>query len=347
MGRGPLTKIHYYVKMKKLWILVLVILFSVTQTRVAEANWYLKIYVVEVQEIFMDGDAGVVHRAGTPKALDQKKKYAAFLKTPRAKSKANSLCAKSEYRLGRIQVRSSGTSYAGIGVLMFSKVLDFKSVSRIQNTPTYDSSKRSALIAEYGDDESKWPEYIQGGYVGYSVKYKCQNDGPVPSVPTYPAYQIYINGGALFAQLSYNQLKSWNWSVEMTPRPKPTPTPTPTPTISDPNDKTPPIISDVVVPSTLKAGSSITATFRVRDDVGVKLIGKQPFVVAYLWQGATKIDVPYQLTQLVSGDVKDGNYTITFTGTQGLSGNYQIKFGAYDVTSKSAELISPDISIVP
>ena len=127
----------------------------------------------------------------------------------------------------------------------------------------------------------------------------------------------------------------------------PRPTPTPTPTISDPNDKTPPIISDVVVPSTLKAGSSITATFRVRDDVGVKLIGKQPFVVAYLWQGATKIDVPYQLTQLVSGDVKDGNYTITFTGTQGLSGNYQIKFGAYDVTSKSAELISPDISIVP
>lgn len=73
MGRGQLTKIHYYWNMKKLWILVLVILFSVTQTRVAEANWYLKIYVVEVQEIFMDGDAGVVHRAGSPKALDQKR----------------------------------------------------------------------------------------------------------------------------------------------------------------------------------------------------------------------------------------------------------------------------------
>jgi hypothetical protein len=336
--------------MKKLWILVFIILFSVTQTRVAEANWYLKIFVVENQEIFMDGDAGVVHRAGTPKALDQKKKYATFLKSSKAKSKANSLCAKSEYHLGRIQVRSSGTSYAGIGVLMFSKVLDFKSASRIQNTPTYDSSKRSALISEYGDDETKWPEYIQGGYVGYSIKYKCQNDGPVPSVPTYPAYQIYINGGALFSQLSYNQLKSWNWSVQITPRPKstPTPTPTPTPTISDPNDKTPPVISDVVVPSTVKAGSSITATFRVRDDVGVKLItSNQPFVVAYLWQGAKQIDVPYALTKLVSGDVKDGNYSVTFTGTQGLSGNYQIKLGAYDGTSKSTEFISPDISIVP
>ena len=337
MGRGPLMKIHYYLKMKKLWILVLVILFSVTQTRVAEANWYLKIYVVEVQEIFMDGDAGVVHRAGSPKALDQKKKYAAFLKTSRAKSKANSLCAKSEYRLGRIQVRSSGTSYAGIGVLMFSKVLDFKSVSRIQNTPTYDSSKRSALIAEYGDDESKWPEYIQGGYVGYSVKYKCQNDGPVPSVPTYPAYQIYINGGSITSQISYNELKSWNWSVEFTPRPKP-------PVVID----LPPVISELVAPSTVKAGEPITVTYRVRDDNGlVPSWTSSTGTKAKLMWGEVELGSSPVYPTLVSGDKKDGLYTVTFTSTFGLKDTYySIQIEASDGKLVPVVLSTP-IKIIP
>lgn len=323
--------------MKKLWILVLVILFTVTQTRVAEANWYLKIFVVENQEIFMDGDAGVVHRAGTPKALDQKKKYATFLKSSKAKSKANSLCAKSEYRLGRIQVRSSGTSYSGIGVLMFSKVLDFKTASRIQNTPTYDSSKRSALISEYGDDETKWPEYIQGGYVGYSIKYKCQNDGPVPSVPTYPAYQIYINGGALFSQLSYNQLKSWNWSVEITPRPKP-------PVVID----LPPVISDLVAPSTVKAGEPITVTYRVRDDNGLvpDFLESTGTKARLMWGESQASSFPVY-PKLVSGDNKDGLYTVTFTDTFSLKNTYySIQIEAND--GKSAPVVvSSRITIVP
>jgi hypothetical protein len=285
----------------------------------------------------MDGDAGVVHRAGTPKALDQKKKYATFLKSSKAKSKANSLCAKSEYRLGRIQVRSSGTSYSGIGVLMFSKVLDLKSVSRIQNTPTYDSSKRSALIAEYGNDETLWPDYIQGGYVGYSIKYKCQNDGPVPSVPTYPAYQIYINGGAIVGQLSYNQLKSWNWSVEFTPRPKP-------PVVID----LPPVISDLVAPSTVRAGEPITVTYRVRDDNGL--------IPAFLESTGTKARLMWGESQassfpvypsLVSGDNKDGLYTVTFTYTFDLKNTYYtIQIEASDGKSVPVVLSTP-IKILP
>jgi hypothetical protein len=327
---------YYYLKMKKFWILILVILFSVTQIRVAEANWYLKIFVVENQEIFMDGDAGVVHRAGTPKALDQKKKYATFLKSSKAKSKANSLCAKSEYRLGRIQVRSSGTSYAGKGVLLFSKVLDLKSVSRIQDIPTYDSTKRSSIIAEYGNDVTMWPDYIQGGYVGYSIKYKCQNDGPVTSVPTYPVYQIYINGGSIVSQISYNELKSWNWSVEFNPKPK----------IPVVVDQSPPVISDLVVPSTVKAGSSITATFRVRDDVGLQIYLNKPFTYATLWKGTEDLNI-FASPVLISGNEKDGKYSVTFAATQALSGSYQIKVGAYDGTSKRTDLTSPDIIIVP
>jgi hypothetical protein len=220
---------------------------------------------------------------------------------------------------------------------MFSKVLDFKSASRIQNTPTYDSSKRSALISEYGDDETKWPEYIQGGYVGYSIKYKCQNDGPVPSVPTYPAYQIYINGGALFSQLSYNQLKSWNWSVQITPRPKP-------PVVID----LPPVISDLAAPSTVKAGEPITVTYRVRDDNGLvpDFLESTGTKARLMWGESEASSFPVY-PKLVSGDNKDGLYTVTFTDTFSLKNTYySIQIEAND--GKSAPVVvSSRITIVP
>ena len=96
----------------------------------------------------------------------------------------------------------------------------------------------------------------------------------------------------------------------------------------------------------MNAGSSITATYRVRDDVGLSLVAGTPFTFARLMQGGTQIQIPGVNPTLVSGDVKDGTYSVTFTVNLGLSGNYQIKIGAYDGTLKLTELTSPNINVV-
>ena len=132
-----------------------------------------------------------------------------------------------------------------------------------------------------------------------------------------------------------------------TPSPNATPIPTPTPTSLIQSDKTLPMISDLVVPLSVKAGSPFQITYRASDDVGLDLFSTgNPFTFAYLYKGTEKIGGIFPAV-LVSGSVKDGKYSITFTATQGLSGNYQVRVTAYDKGTVPSELISPDINIVP
>ena len=106
-----------------------------------------------------------------------------------------------------------------------------------------------------------------------------------------------------------------------------------------------PVVYDLVVPANASSGSSLTVTFKVRDDVGLAIVGGGPFAFVRLMQGNSQIQIPNVNPTLVSGDVKDGSYTITFTLNNGLLGNYQVKAGAYDGTSKLGELTSSNIYI--
>ena len=200
--------------MKKLSILALVILTSITQTHVAEAGYSLKVTVKADQEIYMDEyEAADLPLVGTPEAQTQKKKYAAFVKSSKAKNKAISVCKDHYYFNARVKVLDARGGTAGLGNVKTITVSNLKSVSLLQDTPAYYEDERNALMEQYGSDESTWPDYIENGYISYSLEYTCSIVGIV-SIISSNAYRIYINNDPL-GEFSKSELTKKKWSISV------------------------------------------------------------------------------------------------------------------------------------
>jgi hypothetical protein len=150
-------------------------------------------------------------------------------------------------------------------------------------------------------------------------------------------YSIFVDG-EFFGQHTVEKLESFKWSIQFEIPPTP-------PKVAAID--LPPVISDVTVPSTLKAGSPIVITYRVRDEVSIGLLGCcQGYTYATVWQDGKEV-LSLNTATRTSGDVKDGIYTVTYRSSAGLSGIYQAKITAYDKSSKETKVTSTDISIVP
>ena len=103
--------------MKKLAILALVILTSITQTHVAEAATSLKVTVKEEVWIWLE-DQDEVYVADDPEALAFKNKITAYAKSSKAKSEALAECKRdSNYFNMRIKVLDARNGTAGLGNL--------------------------------------------------------------------------------------------------------------------------------------------------------------------------------------------------------------------------------------
>jgi hypothetical protein len=196
--------------MKKLAILALVILTSITQTHVAEAATSLKVTVKEEVWIWLE-DEEEVYVADDPEALAFKKKITAYAKTSKAKSEALAECKRdSNYFNMRIKVLDARNGTAGLGNLKSVTVSNMKVAEQRTNLPEYTQEEEDELWSEY-DSEEDYPDYIEDGYVSYYIEFICSHTGKV-SLITSNAYKIYI-AGDFAGEYSRTELAKKKWAI--------------------------------------------------------------------------------------------------------------------------------------
>ena len=197
--------------MKKLSILALVILTSITQTHVAEAATTLKVTVREYNSVWMAADQ-YIFTDGESDALAFKKKITAFAKTSKAKSEALAECKgeDSVYYNSRIKVLDARNGTAGLGNLKTVTVSNMKIAEERSDLPQYTDEEEEDLQYEY-DYYEDYPDYVEGGYVSYYIEFICSNVGTI-SLITSNAYKIYIDGD-FAGEYSRTELSKMKWSV--------------------------------------------------------------------------------------------------------------------------------------
>ena len=197
--------------MKKLSILALVILTSITQTHVAEAATTLKVTVREYNSVWMAADQYIFVN-GDADALAFKKKITAFEKTSKAKSEALAECKgeDSVYYNTRIKVLDARNGTAGLGNLKSVTVSNMKIAEESSDLPQYTDEEAEELEYEY-DYYEDYPDYIEEGYVSYYIEFICSNTGTF-SLITSNAYKIYIDGD-FAGEYSRTELAKKKWSV--------------------------------------------------------------------------------------------------------------------------------------
>ena len=197
--------------MKRLRLLALVILLSITQTHVAEAATTLKVTVREYNSIWMAADK-YIFVAGDTEALAFKKKITAFAKTSKAKSEALAECKgeDSVYFNTRIRVLDARNGTAGLGNLKSVTVSNMKIAEESADLPQYTEEEEELLGEEYYSYD-EYPDYIEEGYVSYYIEFICSNSGTV-SLITSNAYKIYIDGD-FAGEYSRTELAKKKWAV--------------------------------------------------------------------------------------------------------------------------------------
>ena len=198
--------------MKKLSILALIILTSITQTHVAEAATTLKVTVKDVNTIWMYSEKSTFID-GDPEIPMYKKRLAAYAKTSKAKSQAIAEC-KNEgvYYNTRIKVLDARNGTAGLGNLKTLTVSTMKVASYLADLPEYTEEEAEELEYEY-DSYSDYPDYIEEGYVSYFLEFTCSHVGTV-SLITSNAYKIYIDGDFV-GEYSRSELTKMKWAISL------------------------------------------------------------------------------------------------------------------------------------
>lgn len=196
--------------MKKLVILALVILTSITQTHLADAATSLKVTLKEGVWIWL-GDEWQTHVADDPEALAFKKKIAAYAKTSKAKSQALAECkTDSNYYNKRIKVLDARNGTSGLGNLKSVTVSNFKVAEQLTDLPYYDYEEKVALFDTHGWEED-FPDWNEDGYVMYYIEYICSYVGII-SLNMSNAYKIYIDGD-FYEEYSRAELAKKKWAI--------------------------------------------------------------------------------------------------------------------------------------
>ena len=95
------------------------------------------------------------------------------------------------------------------------------------------------------------------------------------------------------------------------------------------SDLTPPVIDQIVAPAKAVAGTSISVSWRVSDDVGLGTFSDIPQTAIRLTRNGASVANSGWITPR-SGDKKNGNYTASLNVPAGASGTYVIYIDAYD-----------------
>jgi Tfp pilus assembly protein FimV len=96
-------------------------------------------------------------------------------------------------------------------------------------------------------------------------------------------------------------------------------------------DTSPPIIDQIISPSSAQPGDRISLYWRVSDDVSIGLVSNSiPFTNFYLFKGTQLVKPADGNSLRTTGDNKIGTYTSSVTIPQGALGEFRVEIYAYD-----------------
>lgn len=204
-------------KFKKfLLTFMLCVLFSFSSISNLNAGFTLKVsYRVDVDLGDLEDSSLLYSRTstvGSNSAVNEKKKFLSLSKTAPVKSKLMSACRASDSYLARIKVTDARGGTAGLGNLKSVSLANIQLIEHIVDLPDYTDEESEALEEQYYY-YADYPDFLEDGYVYYSIEATCVFSGTV-SLITSNAYRIFINGDA-GPEYSKTELARMKWNITL------------------------------------------------------------------------------------------------------------------------------------
>ena len=201
---------------KRVFFYSLVALVSLSQTNISQAGNNLKVSYRIAADIGYIQDSPNFYTASflvnSSQAIAAKKKMATFAKLSSTKTALIGICKSMDSYNGRVKVTDARGGTAGLGNLRNVSVIGFNVVESIANLPDYSEEEQSALDEQY-ETEEDYPDYIEDGYVYYSIEADCLFTGTISLISS-NAYRIYINGSA-GPEYSKSELARMKWAITL------------------------------------------------------------------------------------------------------------------------------------
>ena len=154
----------------------------------------------------------VTHIVGSSEAISEQKRMAGVAKQKTTQSLLISACKLNDAYGARLKVTDARGGTAGLSNLTSVSVTGIKVVKNVVSLPDYTEEEQEELEAEYSLYE-EYPDYIEDGYIYYSIEAVCQFRGKVSLINS-NAYRIFINGDA-GPEYSKAELVKRKWSVTL------------------------------------------------------------------------------------------------------------------------------------
>jgi hypothetical protein len=198
--------------MRRSPLIVLVLLFSITQSGVAEAGYSLKINFTQNARAYELRELrSAIFPVGTAEALIEKTKMYAYAKNNKNQitKMIADICKKHYFFNSRIKIKDARGGTAGLGNL---KTLKVENIKVSEDFPNYDlnmTDEEVAKIEEEYPDITSWPGWIEEGYVLYSINGVCKFSSSV-SIISSVAYEVFIKED-LYGEYSRSELIKKKW----------------------------------------------------------------------------------------------------------------------------------------
>jgi hypothetical protein len=204
------------IKSKRYLVIFAVCLFSIAQMGTSFAGNVLKVtYVVEADTGDLDDSSSLytdTFPVGTVDASSAKKRMATVSKSNATKSKLILACKANDSYNARVKVVDARGGTAGLSNLRSVSVTNIKVYENLRDLPEY-TEEEAALLDEEYFYYADYPDYVEDGYVYYSIEATCLFSGTVSLISS-NSYRIYINGSA-GPEYSKSEFDKMKWSIRL------------------------------------------------------------------------------------------------------------------------------------
>jgi hypothetical protein len=201
---------------KSLLIFGLVLTFGFIQAAPSVAAFSLTVtYRVDADPSELDEGFSMysdTHIVGSSEAKAEQRRMASLAKQKSTQALMISACKLNDAFGARLKVTDARGGTAGLSNMNSVSVTGIKVVSNPANLPDYTEEEQAELEAEYSLYED-YPDYIEDGYIYYSIEAVCQFRGRVSLINS-NAYRIFINGDA-GPEYSKAELVKRKWSITL------------------------------------------------------------------------------------------------------------------------------------
>jgi hypothetical protein len=199
---------------KPVFIFFMVASLTLIQTASASAGNTLKVtYRVAADPGELDDSSALYSDTNLVKSLPAKsalKKLQGVAKSTSTKTKLIAACKLNDAYYARLKVTDARGGTAGLSNLKSVSVAEIKVVENTVDLPDYTEEEQAQLESEYFY-YADYPDFIEDGYVYYSIEATCLFSGTVSLISS-NAYRIYINGSA-GPEYSKAELIKRRWSI--------------------------------------------------------------------------------------------------------------------------------------